>query len=128
MYGDTARIRALATDLRERADEIRELADRLAARAERVPWQGLAADAMRYAAQHRVAALRRTAGLHDDAADALDRHAREVDRLKDLIAAIERKARGLLDSACDKVLDLLDFVPPPPGCREWLTVELPGIG
>jgi hypothetical protein len=80
-----------------------------------------------------VTALRRTAGLHDDAADALDRHAREVDRLKDLIAAIEQKARDLLDSACDKVLGVLgglagDFVPPPPGSREWLTVELPGLG
>ncbi len=30
-----------------RADDIRALADRLAARADRVPWQGLAADAMR---------------------------------------------------------------------------------
>jgi uncharacterized protein YukE len=132
MYGDTARIRALAAELRDRADEIRELADRLAARAERVPWQGLAAHAMRGNAHQRTAALRRTACLHDEAADALDRHAREVDRLKDLIAAIERKVRGLLDSAADKVLDVLGaadrFVPPPPGSREWLTVELPGLG
>ena len=104
MYGDTARIRALADELRDRADDIRGLADRLTARADQVPWQGLAADAMRDHARRRAAALRRTACLHDDAADALDRHAREVDRLKDLIAAIERKVRGLIESARDKLV------------------------
>ncbi len=57
-----------------------------------------------------------------------------MDRLKDLIAAIERKVRGLLDAARDKLVpDVLDdlvgrFVPPPPGSREWLTVDLPGLG
>lgn len=134
MYGSTATIRALAARLRERADEIRAEAARLAARAEQVPWQGLAADAMRRHAQDRAGALARTAALHDDAADALDRHAREVDRLKDLIAAIERKARDLLGAARDRLVpDALDgllhhFDPPLPGSREWLTVDLPGIG
>jgi Tfp pilus assembly protein PilN len=132
MYGDTTVIRALAADLRTRAEEIRAAADRLAALAERVPWDGLAADAMRGHARDRTAALRRTARLHDDAADALDRHAREVDRLKDLIAAIEQRSRRLLAAARDRLVpDLLDdllrrFVPPPPGSREWLTVDLPG--
>jgi hypothetical protein len=133
MYGDTTRIRALADALRERAEEIRGLADQLGIRADRVPWHGLAADAMRLHVRGRAAALRRTADLHDEAAAALDRHAHEVDRLKDLIAAIERKARGLLDAATDKLLDVLDgaadrFVPPPPGSLEWLTVDLPGLG
>jgi hypothetical protein len=134
MYGDTTRIRVLADELRARADEIRALADRLAEHADRVPWDGLAADAMRRSAHHRAAALRRTAALHDDAADALDRHAREVDRLKDLIAAIERKVRTLVEAARDTLVpDVLDdlvgrFVPPAPGSREWLTVDLPGVG
>ncbi|HEY0951623.1 hypothetical protein [Nocardioides sp.] len=152
MYGDTTTIRALAAGMRERADEIRAEATRLLARAEQVPWQGLAADAMRHHAQGRAAALVHTATLHDDAAEALDRHAREVDRLKDLIAAIERKARRLLDSVADRAGGIVDgiiggvvggvgaalpdgledalrgFVPPPPGDRAWLDVHLPGLG
>ena len=133
MYGDTTTIRALARDLRTRADEIRAVADHLAARADDVAWRGLAADAMRGHARARSAALRRTAALHDDAADALDRHAREVDRVKDLIAAIERKVRGLVDAARDRLVpDALEglvhrFTPPAPGSRDWLTVDLPGL-
>jgi hypothetical protein len=134
MYGDTGTIRALAARLRERADEIRTEAALLAARAEQVPWQGLAAEAMRCHARERAGALAHTAALHDDAADALDRHAREVDRVKDLIAAIEHKVRGLLSGLRDRLVpDALDgllhrFVPPPPGSREWLGVDLPGLG
>jgi hypothetical protein len=133
MYGDTTTIRALARDLRDRADDIRAAADRLSARADRIAWHGLTADAMRRHAHSRCAALRRTAALHDDAADALDRHAREVDRLKDLIAAIERTVRGLVDAARDKLVpDALDglfhrFSPPLPGSRDWLGIDLPGI-
>src|SRR6478609_1008049 len=97
MYGDTTRIRALADRLRERATEIRALADRLVGSADRVAWAGLAAAAMR---QH---VWDRAAVLHDDAAEALDRHARQVDQLKDLIASIERKARGLADKLLDKL-------------------------
>src|SRR3954452_17567995 len=97
MCGDTTRIRSLAGRLRERAAEIRALADRLVASADRVAWEGLAADAMRHHVRDRASDLRRSARLHDDAADALDRHARQVDHLKDLIASIEQKARGLLD-------------------------------
>lgn len=85
MYGNTTSIRALARRLRERADEIRDLAATLTARVDDVPWTGVAADAMRAHTADRVSALLRTAGLHDDAAEAIERHAREVDRLKDLV-------------------------------------------
>ena len=148
MYGDTTAIRRLARELRDRATDIRAGADHLVARADGVPWSGLAADALRGRTHDRALALRRSAGLHDDAADALDRHAAEVDRLKDLIAAIERRARSLVDAARDRLADLghglvdgvehvlpdagdelLDrFVPPAPGRREWLAVDLPGLG
>jgi Putative T7SS secretion signal domain len=133
MYGDTTTIRALARDLRDRADDIRTAADRLAVLADRVDWHGLAADAMRRHAHDRCAALRRTAALHDDAADALDRHAREVERLKDLIASIEHTVHGLIDAARDRLVpDALDglwrrFSPPLPGSRDWLGIDLPGI-
>ncbi|WP_051549452.1 putative T7SS-secreted protein [Nocardioides sp. URHA0032] len=90
MYGDTTTIRALARRLRERADEIRDLATGLSAAARDVAWQGVAADTMRVHVATRVSALHRTARLHEDAADALDRHAREVDLLEDLaVDAVE---------------------------------------
>lgn len=148
MYGDTTTIRALAAGLRERADELRTTADRLAAHTDEVPWQGLAADALRHHVRERAGELRHTAVLHDDAAEALDRHAREVDRVKDLIAAIERRFHRLLESVGgavdgaidgaidgirrhlipDSLGDWLDgFVPPPPGSRAWLDVDLPGF-
>ena len=148
MYGDTTVIRRLARELRDRAVDIRTEADHLVARADSVPWSGLAADALRRRTQDRAGALRRSAGLHDDAADALDRHAAEVDRLKELIAAIEHRAHALVDGARDRLADLghdlvdglghvlpdagdelLDrFVPPAPGSRDWLGVDLPGLG
>ncbi len=148
MYGDTRVIRGLARAMRDQADDLRGEADRLVGEAEAVWWTGWAADAMRSRARERGASLRRTAALHDDAASALEHHADEVDRLKELIAWIERRARSLIASARDRladlgrrllagvrdlVADLLDqlldrFVPPPSGHRDWLTVELPGLG
>jgi hypothetical protein len=146
MYGDTQVIRCLARTLREQAEDIRREADRLLGRAESVPWHGLAADAMRLHAGERAAGLRHTAHLHDDAADALDRHATEVERVKALIAAIEERVRAMVAAARDRlsgvaggiavglgmppdpVDQLLDrFVPPPRGHRDWLTVDLPGL-
>jgi hypothetical protein len=146
VYGDTQVIRSLARSLRDQGDEIRCEADRLLRRAESVPWQGLAADAMRGQARSRARALRHTAGLHDAAADALERHATEVDRVKALIAAIEHRVRSLIAAARDRLAgvaasvaaglgippdpvdQLLDrFVPPPPGHLDWLRVELPGL-
>ncbi len=141
MYGDTAAIRRRATELRRQAGEIRREGDDLLGRAEGVRWQGWAADAMRSHARDRVAALRRTAQRHDDAADALDRHAAEVERLQALIAIIERRVHDLVAAARERMADglrrllpealderLARFVAPPPGHRDWLVVELPGLG
>ena len=76
------------------------------------------------AAGERAAALRRSAGRHRDAAEALAHHADEVDRVKDLIAAAERKVTRLLGD----LGDLVDrFIPPPPGHRDWLRIEIPGL-
>jgi len=147
MYGDTRVLRDLARAMRDQASDIRQEADHLAARAERVPWSGLAADAMRRRSHDRAAALRRTALLHEDAAEALDRHAAEVDRLEELIAAVERRVRALVAGARDRLAalghglldgvrhvlpdpvdEMLDrFVPPPRGSKEWLEVDLPGL-
>jgi hypothetical protein len=143
MYGDTEAIRGLARGLRRLGDDIRWEADTLLARAEAVPWEGLSAEAMRAVARYRVAGLRRTAALHDEAARALDVHADEVDRVKRLIAAIEERVLALVAAARDRIAgqlgglvgglvdpldDLLDrFVPPPSGHKDWLTVHLPGL-
>lgn len=148
MYGDTTVIRGLARVLREQAADIRSEADRLVGQCDAVHWKGLAADAMRRRTREHASALRRSAALHEDAADALDHHAHEVDRLKDLIALIERKVHGLIEGARDRLADigrgiidglkhvlpdagdeLLDrFVPPPPGNKAWLDVDVPGLG
>ncbi|HET6939759.1 MAG TPA: hypothetical protein VFI19_14175 [Nocardioides sp.] len=140
MYGDTEAIRRLARTMREQGSALRSEAATLLVRADAVPWHGLAADAMRARVQAQVASLRRTAGLSDDAAVALDRHADEVDRLKALIAEIERQVLALVSAARDRLAGLLAdvlpdpvdelltrFVPPPPGHRDWLLVDLPGL-
>ena len=138
MYGDTAVIRHEARRLREWADDIRREADEVVARAETVPWTGLAADAMRRLARDHAGRLRACAAAHDDAAAALDRHAHEVDRLQELIAAIERRATQLLGSTMGGITGLVghvvpdavdhwarSFEPPPPGHLAWLDVHLP---
>jgi hypothetical protein len=148
MYGDTMVIRRLARDLREQAIDIRAEARALDGKVQSTIWAGKAADAMRTHAARRLVDLRDSANSHDDAADALDHHADEVDRLKDLITAIERRAHRIIEAALERLEDLggrlLDgitsvapdpvdevidrFVPPPPGHKDWLTVDLPGLG
>jgi len=138
MYGDTAVIRAQARRMRERAYDIRAEADELAARVDAVPWTGLAAEAMRRMARDHAARLRSCADAHDAAADALARHAREVDHLKEVIAAIEHRVLHLLEAAtgglaglvAHVVPDVVDhwashFDPPPSGSRAWLDVQVP---
>jgi hypothetical protein len=138
MYGDTSVIRAQARRMRERAGDIRAEAAELTGRAEAVPWTGLAADAMRRMAHDHAGRLRSCAGAHDAAADALDRHAREVDHLKDVIAAIEHRVVRLLDGAVSGLAGLVGHVvpdavdhwvhhfdPPPHGSRAWLDVHVP---
>jgi hypothetical protein len=140
MYGDTAVILALARRMREHGDDLRQEAAELAARAETVPWTGLAADAVRRVAREQAGLLRGCADAHEAAADALDHHAREVDRLKDLIAAIEHRALHLLESASGGLAGLVGHVlpdavdrwahgfdPPPHGSVAWLDVAVPRL-
>jgi len=141
MYGDTETIRGLARTMRGQGAALRSEGAALLSRAETTPWEGLAADAMRVRVRAQVAALRHTAGLADEAAAALERHADEVDRLKALIAAVEREVLALVAAAQDRLAGLVGavlpdpldqllarFVPPPSGHRDWLTVDLPGLG
>lgn len=136
MYGETAAMRRRVGQLREQGLEIRRMAERLVAQAESVPWHGRAADSMRLRIKDRAAHLREAAVLHDDAAEALDRHLHEVDRLQDAVATVERKVGSLVADARARAAEgrpaagdevLLAFVPPSTGHRDWLDVELPGL-
>lgn len=99
MIGDPSAIRALARPLRRRADEIRDLADRLVATAAATSWDGLAADAMRAAVRRSAVGLRGTATLHDDAADALERHADHVGAAQTAIRAAVTALKDALGAA-----------------------------
>lgn len=117
-------IRALAHGLRTQADEVRREADRLVALLDSTPWTGRAADAARRRGRERAGALWRTAALHDTAADALGRHAREVEHRRDLIAHAERVVTGLVADAVDTGVAL---VLPAAGSPDWLDVDVRAV-
>jgi len=147
MYGDTAAMRKRAAQLREQGTDVRAMADRLVAQLETLDWQGRAAEDMRSRIHDRAAHLRDSAGQHEAAADTLERHLSEVDRLKDSISTTERRAFSLVTDARTRIAQLhrlddpagvmreptdtdrlLDqFVPPEPGHKDWLNVTLPGL-
>lgn len=104
MYADSSAIRVLARRMRARADDIRLVADELAKKAESAPWSGLAADAMRRTAYEHARRLRRCATSHQAAADALDRHAREVDHHLEVIAAVEQTVSHRIEHVLERCL------------------------
>jgi hypothetical protein len=120
MYGESDVVRRHAGHLREQGDDLRALADRLVAHSETLHWSGRAADAMRERVRERATRLREAAARHETAAASLEKHAREVDHLKDAIVDVERRSRALVS---DGVLDA--FEPPASGHKDWLAVALP---
>jgi septal ring factor EnvC (AmiA/AmiB activator) len=140
MYGDTVVMRKRAGQLREQGADIRAAAERLVARSEAVPWRGRAADAMRERVKERAGHLRAAASAHDTAADSLERHLAEVERLKEAIAEAERRYGGRVAEAQHRVeatsyddaaaddhdRTLATITLPPSGHADWLTLELPG--
>ncbi|NHC22859.1 hypothetical protein G6553_06695 [Nocardioides sp. IC4_145] len=149
MYGDTDVMRRRVDQLREQATDLRQLADQLVARTAGTGWTGRAAESLSDRVRERAARLREAAAGHDRAADSLQAHLQEVDRVKDAIAQRERKALGLVTDARARVARvesqaaadpagvtrtadpgdrrLAAFDPPPPGHRDWLGVHLPGL-
>lgn len=121
MYGDTDVMRKRGAELREQGVDLRSLADQLVARTEGVGWTGRAADALVVRIRERAAHLRDVAARHETAAESLVAHTAEVDRLKDAIAAAERRAERLAEDGAAA------FAPPPPGHKDWLAVDLPGL-
>jgi predicted phage gp36 major capsid-like protein len=124
MYGDTTTMRKRAGQLREQGTDVRALADRLMAQVAGLSWTGRAAVDMRARIQDRAALLRDCASQHENAAESLERHLAEIDRLKDSIDGTERRARSLL---ADDAQLRDQFSAPPPGHKAWLTVNLPGL-
>lgn len=140
MYGDTLVIRRRADQLRQQGADVRTLADQLVARSEAVAWSGRAAESMRQRIKDRAAHLREAAAAHETAADSLERHLLEVDRVKESISEAERRAASLIHEAQGRVASaeydsalatdedraLVAFVPPPSGHADWLDADLPG--
>jgi len=153
MYGDTEVMRKRAAQLREQGVDIRAMADSLVTQTEGVGWSGRAASSLDDRIRERAAHLRDVARRHDVAADSLEAHLAEVDRLKDAITNTERKATALVSDARGRVARLQEpadpadpdhpadvrrlpapedevlagFAPPPRGHKDWLTVDLPGL-
>jgi hypothetical protein len=148
MYGDTLVMRRRAAQLREQSEDIRAMAEQLVTHGDEVVWTGRAADAMRQRIRDRATHLREAANAHDTAAASLDQHRAECDRLTESINGIERRASSLVADARSRIArveasssdhdgvhatptredqSLAAFSPPPPGHKDWLDVELPGL-
>jgi hypothetical protein len=126
VYGDSDVMRRRAAQLREQGVDIRATADRLVAQTEGIGWTGRAAESLSARMRERAVHLRDVAARHDGAAESLEAHLLEVDRLKDAIAGTERKAEALVaDASGDRTLTA--FAPPPSGHKDWLAVDLPGL-
>ena len=105
MFVDTGAVRHLAAELTERAVEIRATATDLHRRIAAVPWHGAAADAMRAHAACRLAALLHAADLHDDAGEALVKHADAVHTALTLLASVVDE---VVDTAADTAGQVAD--------------------
>jgi hypothetical protein len=147
MYGDTAAMRRRSAQLREQGTDVRAMADSMVGQLDAIGWQGRAAGDLRTRILDRAAHLRDCAVQHENAAEAVEKHLAEIDRLKDAVADIERKARSLVADArvriahaqshqdpsgvvreptdADRRLD--SFTPPPSGHKDWLTLSIPGL-
>ena len=124
MYGDTGVMRRRAAQLREQGTDVRLQADRLVAQMDALVWTGRAAEAMRERIRERAVHLRDVAARHEAAAESLERHAHDVEALKEQIVTLQRRVEELAD---DRDPRLSSFTPPPPGHRDWLAVDLPGL-
>ena len=150
MYGDTDVMLRRAGQLREQGADIRALADQLVARTQSLGWTGRAAESMRLRIQERATHLRAAAAQHETAAESIDKHAHEVERIQEAIADTERRATSLVAEARTRVARieagneseagsgvhtlpdaddraLVEFSPPPSGHKDWRTVDLPGL-
>lgn len=119
MYGDPDAIRALARTLTDQGDAVRAEGRRLLALLGATRWSGLAADAAHAVAQRRVDDLAACAVRHDDAADALVRHAAEVEHRLAVLARAEDLLGGWVADGLDRARELLPDLLPDRGTLAW---------
>ena len=103
MLADPDAIRGLAGLLRARAEEVRAEGDHLIASSVALDWRGRAGDAMRVAVADAVGAMRTSATLHDQAADALNRHADAVEST----LRVFTEALGLVEHVGHAIADVV---------------------
>lgn len=151
MYGEPRKIREVAERLERRAGQLRSEADELHTASETIAWVSVAADRMREHARERRDELVQVAREYDEAAHRVREHAAELQRLLDLIGAIERQVRAIVSEAIDRVTDAVGAVVdgitdalspgdeqdeklaatpmPPPGHKDWLEMpdQVPGV-
>jgi hypothetical protein len=80
--GDSEAMRVRARQLRDQAVDLRALADQLITRADGVSWSGPAAETLQGRVRERAVLLRDAADGHEVAAASLERHLREVERVR----------------------------------------------
>jgi len=151
MYGEPHKIREVAERLERRAEQLRSEADELHTASETSPWVSVAGDRMRAHARERRDELLGVAREYDEAAERIRDHAAEVQRLLDLIAAIERQVRAIIGEAVSRIKDAVSAIAggikdaltpgdeddkrlaetptPPPGHKDWLDMPdvVPGV-
>lgn len=107
MYGDPDTIRALARTLTDQGEEVRAQGRRLLAAVASTRWTGRAADAADARARERVDDLTVCAVRHDEAADALLRHAAEVEHRLAVLARAEAVLGGVVAAGLETARELL---------------------
>ena len=151
MYGEPHKIREVAERLERRAEQLRSEADELHTASETSPWVSVAGDRMRAQARERRDELLGVAREYDEAAEKVREHVAEVQRLLDLIAAIERQVRAIIGEAVSRIKDAVSAIAggikdaltpgdeddkrlaetptPPPGHKDWLDMPdvVPGV-
>jgi hypothetical protein len=110
MYGEMRQLRARASVLRDNGDEIRARAKSLLAQAESMSWSSKAGDALRASIRNLAHDLGGQAQLLEDAATALEVHARAVDETKALIAATQKWVSDAWNRAAHVAFNAVEVV------------------
>ncbi len=137
MYGDMARVRSRASELRALAHELVEAGRSLVAQAEAMAWQSKSGEAFRMQLAGIAADLGASAARLDDAASALESHAAAVEQVKHSIADAQRWVsarvndalsilRGIGDGAArtvEQTIAAAGSSSPVLGSKDWLELK-----